>query len=141
VVIESHFADKQFFYGKGAGSLPTASAVLSDISALRYDYRYEYKKLHAPSPPALTDDFYLRVYVSFDRRDKVPTEKFEWIEECHVEEKRKYITGVIHFKEILNKTWWKENDTSLILLPEPVEEAVEIRKIRKRSLELGGVME
>jgi len=33
VVIESGFADKQFFYGKGAGSLPTASAVLSDISA------------------------------------------------------------------------------------------------------------
>ena len=32
VVIESGFADKQFFYGKGAGSFPTASAVLSDIS-------------------------------------------------------------------------------------------------------------
>ena len=38
VVIESGFADKQFFYGKGAGSFPTASAVLSDISALRYGY-------------------------------------------------------------------------------------------------------
>ena len=51
VVIESGFADQQFFYGKGAGSLPTASAVLSDISALRYDYKYEYKKLkhHQPS--------------------------------------------------------------------------------------------
>ena len=35
VVIESGFADKRFFYGKGAGSFPTASAVLSDISALR----------------------------------------------------------------------------------------------------------
>src|SRR5258705_9511457 len=46
VVIESGFADKQFFYGKGAGSFPTASAVLSDISALRYQYRYEYKKLY-----------------------------------------------------------------------------------------------
>jgi homoserine dehydrogenase len=43
VVIESGFADKQFFYGKGAGSFPTASAVLSDIGALRYNYRYEYK--------------------------------------------------------------------------------------------------
>jgi homoserine dehydrogenase len=36
VVIESSFADKQFFYGKGAGSFRHASAVLSDISALRY---------------------------------------------------------------------------------------------------------
>src|SRR5690606_29482758 len=36
VVIESGLAEEQFFYGKGAGSFPTASAVLSDISALRY---------------------------------------------------------------------------------------------------------
>ena len=40
VVIESGFADKQFFYGKGAGSFPTASAVLSDISALTLSISY-----------------------------------------------------------------------------------------------------
>ena len=34
VVIESGFADKQFFYGKGAGSFPTASAVLSDLISI-----------------------------------------------------------------------------------------------------------
>ena len=66
VVIESGFADKQFFYGKGAGSFPTASAVLSDISALRYHYQYEYKKLYHHQPNQLTDDFYLKVYLSFD---------------------------------------------------------------------------
>ena len=59
VVIESGFSDKQFFYGKGAGSFPTASAVLSDISALRYDYKYEYKKLYHHQPNELTNDFYL----------------------------------------------------------------------------------
>jgi homoserine dehydrogenase len=53
VVIESGFADKQFFYGKGAGSFPTASAVLSDISALRYQYKYEYKKLYHHTPHEL----------------------------------------------------------------------------------------
>ncbi|HWJ26046.1 MAG TPA: homoserine dehydrogenase, partial [Flavisolibacter sp.] len=46
VVIESKLADKQFLYGKGAGRFPTSSAVISDISALSYDYKYEYKKLH-----------------------------------------------------------------------------------------------
>lgn len=140
-MIESHFADKQFFYGKGAGSFPTASAVLSDISALRYDYKYEYKKLKAASDARLSDDFYLRVYVSFDRNECVPQDKFEWIEEYHLEEKRKYITGVIHFSHIISTTWWKENHTSLILLPESVEEAVDIRKLKKKSLELGGVVE
>ncbi len=50
VVIGSGFSDKQFFYGKGAGSLPTGSAVLSDVSALRYGYKYEYKKLYHHKP-------------------------------------------------------------------------------------------
>ncbi len=43
VITKTSFADKQFFVGKGAGAHPTASAVLSDISALSYDYRYENK--------------------------------------------------------------------------------------------------
>ena len=37
VTTESSFADNHFFKGKGAGAFPTASAVLSDISALRYN--------------------------------------------------------------------------------------------------------
>src|SRR5690606_21789055 len=44
VLVKAAFADEQFFYGKGAGGHPTGSAVLSDITALRYGYRYEYKK-------------------------------------------------------------------------------------------------
>jgi homoserine dehydrogenase len=44
VVVEALFSDKQLFIGKGAGSYPTASAVLSDISALKFDYNYEYRK-------------------------------------------------------------------------------------------------
>lgn len=43
IITKTAFADTQFFVGKGAGAYPTASAVLSDISALSYDYRYEYK--------------------------------------------------------------------------------------------------
>jgi len=54
VIIESSLADKQFFYGKGAGGFPTASAVLSDLSALRYNYRYEYKKLRYQQPSVLS---------------------------------------------------------------------------------------
>src|SRR6516164_6737721 len=95
VVIESGFADKQFFYGKGAGSFPTASAVLSDLSALRYQYRYEYKKLYHHIPHKLTDNFFVRVYCSFDDWSFIPKERFEWIEEWHAESDRKYLIGVI----------------------------------------------
>ncbi len=139
VVIESGFSDKQFFYGKGAGSFPTASAVLSDLSALRYQYRYEYKKLYHHAPLELADDFYLKVYVSFDEWSSIPKERFEWIEEWHAESERKYLIGVLPFQELRENSWWHQNNTSLILAPEPVIEDVEIRKLKKKSLELAGL--
>lgn len=140
IVIESGFADKQFFYGKGAGSFPTASAVLSDLSALRYDYKYEYKKLYHHQPNELTTDFYIKVYVSFDDWSYIPREKFEWVEEWHAEAERKYLVGVIHVSQLIENAWWKENKTSLILASEPVIEDFEVIKLKKRSLELAGIV-
>jgi homoserine dehydrogenase len=140
VVIESGFADKQFFYGKGAGSLPTASAVLSDISALRYQYKYEYKKLYHHRPHEMATDVFLRVYVSFDDLIFIPKERFEWLEEWHAQEERKYLVGVIAFSELKENNWWKENNTSLILTPDPVIEDIELRKLKKKSLELAGII-
>ncbi len=139
VVIESSFADKQFFYGKGAGSFPTASAVLSDISALRYDYKYEYKKLYHHTPNQISNDFYVRIYVSFDDWDLIPREKFEWIEEWHAQEGRKYLIAVIYFDHLAKDDWWKKNNTSIILTPNPIIEDMELRKIKKKSLELAGI--
>jgi len=140
VVIESGFADEQFFYGKGAGSFPTASAVLSDIAALRYHYRYEYKKLYHHQPLELTDAFYVRVYVSFEDWANIPKEEFEWIEEWHANESRNYLVGVIHFAKLKKNTWWKENNTSLILAPQAIIESIEINNLKKRSLELAGII-
>jgi homoserine dehydrogenase len=140
VVIESGFADKQFFYGKGAGSFPTASAVLSDISALRYNYRYEYKKLYHHKPHELTNEYFVKVYLSFDDWKYVPREKFEWIEEWHADAERKYLIGVLPIQELINNNWWKENQTSLILTADPIIDNLDIIHLKKRSLELAGVI-
>ncbi len=140
VVIESGFADKQFFYGKGAGSFPTASAVLSDIAALRYQYRYEYKKLYHHQPHTLSNEIYLRVYVSFDDLQLIPKDRFEWIEEWHANEDRKYLVGVVSVEELKNNNWWRENNTSLVLTADPVIEDLELRKLKKKSLELAGIV-
>ena len=139
VVLESSFADKQFFYGKGASSFPTATAVLSDISALRYQYRYEYKKRFHHKPLELTNDFYVRTYLSFDDWSHIPKEQFVSIEEWHADADRKYLSGILHFSELKEKTWWKENRTSLILYPDAIIEDMELRKIKKLSLELAGI--
>ncbi|HRO86291.1 MAG TPA: homoserine dehydrogenase, partial [Niabella sp.] len=128
-----------FFYGKGAGSFPTASAVLTDISALRYGYKYEYKKLYHHTPHVINDEIYLKVYVSFNQLNDIPKDDFEWIEQWHAQEDRKYLSGVISLKKLKESSWWKENGTSLILEPDPIIENIEERRLKKKSLELAGL--
>jgi homoserine dehydrogenase len=139
VVIESGFADKQFFYGKGAGSFPTASAVLSDISALRYGYRYEYKKKYHHAIPELTDDFFLRVYLSLDNATPIPQDRFETLEEWHKDTERKYLIGLLPCSELRNGDWWRKDNASLILMPDPVVEDMEVSRLKKISLGLAGI--
>jgi homoserine dehydrogenase len=139
VVIESGFADKQFFYGKGAGSFPTASAVLSDIAALRYGYRYEYKKLNQQVPSTLSDDFHLRIYISFEDLANIPKEEFTSIEEWHSGNERSYLIGTIPFKSLLHKDWWKTNNTSLVLMPDNIIENTALTELKKMSLSLAGL--
>ena len=139
VEIESGFADKQFFYGKGAGSFPTASAILSDISALRYGYRYDYKKLYYQQPDQLSSNVYLRVYLSYQAEQFVIKNDFELIEELHLNNDRKYLVGIISTEALLNNFWWKENGNSLILLPDAVVEDIEIVNKAKKPHELSVV--
>lgn len=66
VIVQAAFADQQFFFGKGAGGHPTGSAVLSDIAALRYGYRYEYKKYRGNTSFELSNDYTLKVYLRYE---------------------------------------------------------------------------
>jgi homoserine dehydrogenase len=47
--------------------------------------------------------------------------------------------GVIHAQHLYGQQWWKTNQISLSVMPEPFIENVEIKKIKKRSLELAGI--
>jgi len=69
VVTEGRFTSRQFLKGKGAGGHPTGSAVLSDISALKYGYRYEYKKFIKETKPEPDNDKLFRVYIRLNRED------------------------------------------------------------------------
>jgi len=137
---ESTFADAHFFKGKGAGAFPTASAVLSDISALGYNYKYEYKKIFHQTDTTLSNDFYVKVFISVDDNSKIDKNDFEWIEEWHNECNRSWLIAVIHAEKLYKTDWWKQEAVSLILCPDAIIETVEYKKISKRSLELAGVV-
>jgi homoserine dehydrogenase len=140
VVIERRLADRQFLYGKGAGRFPTASAVSSDISALTYHYRYEYRKLQRSTETALTSNFYLQVYVSFNDWADVNKWDFEQVIECHSTEERQYITGIIHAEKLAQSSWLHNSSVSVILLPQPImeKETLLTRSLKKFSLQLAG---
>ena len=64
VLVEGLISGEQFFMGRGAGSLPTGAAVLSDISALSYGYTYDYKKMWQKEKLIFTNDVTIKVFVS-----------------------------------------------------------------------------
>lgn len=120
IVVEGAFADKQLFYGKGAGSYPTASAVLSDISALKFDYRYEYKKSHEANTLRFTDDFYLKVYLGSSFIELINEVPFLRVDEVFQSKTYSYQTGWVHFRELGKFNFNAIRDLSLVVLPEPI---------------------
>lgn len=117
VLIGSKLADEQFLYGKGAGRYPTSSAVLSDIAALRYGYKYEYKKSISPSHTArLQNDIPLKVYVSFDDWEAIDRAEFLEIEEIYKSAQRSYLIGTIGLDTLFNTEWFYDKTVSVVLI-------------------------
>lgn len=117
VKVQTAFADKQFFYGRGAGSLPTASAVLSDISALAFDYRYEYKKITNSENLKLTEDFDLKVLFRHPASKARTFESyFTQIEEYYGNNEQGYFVGNISFKNLKEVFTENSNEVSFVLI-------------------------
>jgi homoserine dehydrogenase len=100
VITEAAFADKQFFSGKGAGGHATGSAVLSDISANSYGYRYEYKKYQQGTVSKYTHDFKLEVYLRYNEEKDKDLFQFEEISEFFSGRQYKYVIGIVNLKRL-----------------------------------------
>lgn len=101
VVIKGLFYDKQFMFGRGAGARPTSSAVLSDITACLYDYKYEYKKMrHSSSLPKFTDDITFRVYIRYTDPVDLGLLHFEEIYESYSSKGYNYMVGRVSLRSL-----------------------------------------
>jgi homoserine dehydrogenase len=101
VTVQAAFADKQFFFGKGAGGHPTGAAILSDIAALRYDYRYEYKKFHQNNGLIHTDNVNIEVYIRYVHEYTIEKLKVDNIVERFSRQDYKYVIGNVSLKTLL----------------------------------------
>ncbi len=100
VVIKGLFYDKQFMFGRGAGGYPTGSAVLSDITACLYDYKYEYKKRNDSQLPEYTTDHSFRVYYRYHDYADLDLLKFESVSENYISDDYKYVVGRVSLGEL-----------------------------------------
>ncbi len=100
VITEAAFADKQFFSGKGAGGHATGSAVLSDISANSYGYRYEYKKYQQGSVTNYTRDHKLEIYLRYNDEKDRELFGFEEVSEYFSGKLNKYVIGVVNLEKL-----------------------------------------
>lgn len=100
VVIRGECYDRQFMFGKGAGGFPTASSLLSDITARHHDYRYEYKKMTFEPRPRYTSDVILKIYAAYTRTDLHALNWIE-IEEEYRSETCRHIVGRICLTDLI----------------------------------------
>lgn len=111
IEVEGVYSDKQFFSGKGAGSHPTGSAVLSDISAITYDYKYGYKKLkkrvngHADygNDIKFVDNYFtLKLFIRYGDISELNPLDIDSVEEQYKSNNGNYIIANVGFKSLFN---------------------------------------
>ena len=122
VQVQGAFAEKQVFIGKGAGSYPTGSAVLSDISALTYQYAYEYKKLQQAHDLEFSNAIITDVFVSFEEGVKIGVSDFIEFNSGYAAHGKHYLSGKVSL-ETLHK-WSKIDGVGIILAADAHFEAV-----------------
>lgn len=119
VVIKGLFYYKQFMFGQGAGGFPTGSAVLSDITAQLYDYRYQYKKLQSPHHLHFTNDYKVRIYYRYDSPAALNLLEFSTIHESYYSDTYKYVVGDIELSQLQAQAQsLRESNVFVCLYPE-----------------------
>lgn len=126
VQVQGAFAETQLFIGKGAGSYPTGSAVLSDISALSYNYSYEYKKHNRESGLEFSNDLTIEAYVSFDHSSPVAISDFAEFRSGYAAQGKQYMVGKISLEKLVSLS--QLEGVGVILSPTPFHTAASADK-------------
>lgn len=101
VQLGAAFSDKQFFLGKGAGSYPTGSAVLSDIAALSYNYRYEYKKVRQNGKVPFSNNHDLTLYIRYSHDSILEELDVHDISQRFTSNDTKYVIGKVNLSKLI----------------------------------------
>lgn len=118
IMVEAAFSQNHFFTGKGAGGYPVGSAILSDVSAYSYQYKYAYKKM-TYSDLSVSEDVTLKVYMRYFDKENLDTFQFEKIEGQYISKEYNYVMGKIKLSALLSqRERLNTADIFMCILPE-----------------------
>ncbi len=116
VTLESAFSEHQMFVGKGAGDKATGCAVLSDISALRYHYKYEYRKFSQNGTVFDTSGTKVTIYVRHEWDGQIAESDFLSISERYISGAARYWIGEITLEKLQSAAWLNDAGVNVIEL-------------------------
>lgn len=101
IKIGSIFSESQFLIGRGAGAIPTASAVLNDIISISNNYKYKYKKRENKNDCSFISNVLLKVFFRYNPEHEIEVKAFfKEIQESYKNQKIAYLIGVIELDSI-----------------------------------------
>lgn len=98
VEIDAPFAGKQFYYGRGAGSLPTGAAVFNDVQDLIEGKVYPYTK--SASTTVQTGELILEVYLRYTREEIKDAIPFEKISKGFISPEYSFVIGTVSLSDL-----------------------------------------
>ena len=114
-------------------SFPTASAVLSDVSALQYDYQYEYKKSNTETKPVYAEDFYLKIYLASKDIQALNEIPFYFLDEKFQSTGYNYQTGWVKFSDLSKYDFNNIEKLFFAVLPESFKDEEEFLKFKAEN--------
>ena len=74
--------------------------MLSDISALAYNYRYEYKKIQQLPVNTFSNDWSVDVFVRFPQSEAIAIGDFEDFKSGYADNEQNYMLGSLPFRKL-----------------------------------------
>ncbi len=134
VIVDGEFSGEQFLKGKGAGGHPTGAAVLSDISALSYGYKYEHKKYTQKQKLEFTNNVILKVYFRYNTKSDLDKLQFEEITERYTGSEYKYVIGYLSLNNIIAaKAYILQNKLFVAIAGDEISTEADFSKNLERS--------
>jgi homoserine dehydrogenase len=117
IQIEGKYSGNHLFSGKGAGSYPTASALISDLHACSDGFKYKYSKYRKDGAKHIDDQKVISAYFRFSDSGQFDIADFESIQSKKTCKEGLIVEGKIKLASLLSNSKFKDEEIFIMQLP------------------------